>query len=142
MHERDAGASHQAADEAPSCCHAARACQDVDRRHRTLSVADAQSGAKISVVKRVSRLVGKSLEPPAARGEEQLRPRLHRLELVDCGKGGEGGRCRKCASRPGHGPYWYRDRREDDKMHKRYVGKNLILLALRGDPSQGSFDAI
>jgi hypothetical protein len=44
--------------------------------------------------------------------------------MVDCGKGSTG-RCRKCANRPGHGPYWYRYRWFDGKMHKRYVGKNL-----------------
>src|SRR4051794_1581772 len=46
---------------------------------------------------------------------------LFRLEMVDCGKG-DTGRCRKCASGPGHGPYWYRYRWADGKMHKRYVG--------------------
>ena len=54
---------------------------------------------------------------------------LYRLELVDCGKGWSG-RCRKCANGPGHGPYWYRYRWEDGKMHKRYVGKRLALSAL------------
>jgi hypothetical protein len=49
---------------------------------------------------------------------------LYRLELVDCGKGASG-RCRKCADGPGHGPYWYRYRWSDGKMHKRYVGKTL-----------------
>ena len=49
---------------------------------------------------------------------------LYRQELVDCGKGGSG-RCRKCANGPGHGPYWYRYRWADGKMHKRYVGRTL-----------------
>ncbi len=49
---------------------------------------------------------------------------LFRQELVDCGKGGSG-RCRKCVNGPGHGPYWYRYRWSDGKMHKRYVGKRL-----------------
>jgi hypothetical protein len=49
---------------------------------------------------------------------------LFRQEMVDCGKG-EAGRCRKCARGPGHGPYWYRYRWYDGKMHKRYVGKVL-----------------
>jgi len=49
---------------------------------------------------------------------------LYRQELVDCGKG-VSGRCRKCANGPGHGPYWYRYRWSDGKMHKRYVGKRL-----------------
>jgi hypothetical protein len=50
---------------------------------------------------------------------------LLRQEMVDCGKG-EAGRCRKCAQGPGHGPYWYRYRWYDGKMHKRYVGKLLL----------------
>jgi hypothetical protein len=45
-------------------------------------------------------------------------------EMVDCGKAASG-RCRKCANGPGHGPYWYRYRWYDGKMHKRYVGKSL-----------------
>jgi hypothetical protein len=49
---------------------------------------------------------------------------LYRLEMVDCGKGAIG-RCRKCASGPSHGPYWYRYHWYDGKMHKRYVGKKL-----------------
>ena len=49
---------------------------------------------------------------------------LFRQELVDCGRG-VSGRCRKCASGPSHGPYWYRYRWSDGKMHKRYVGKRL-----------------
>ncbi len=49
---------------------------------------------------------------------------LFRQEMVDCGKGATG-RCRKCANGPGHGPYWYRYRWYDGKMHKRYVGKRL-----------------
>jgi hypothetical protein len=48
-----------------------------------------------------------------------------RQELVDCGKGGTG-RCLKCVDGPGHGPYWYGYRWFDGKMHKRYVGKNLL----------------
>ncbi len=59
---------------------------------------------------------------------------LYRLELVDCGKG-ETGRCRKCANGPGHGPYWYRYKWQDGKMHKRYVGKALPLTA-GGDRQQ------
>jgi hypothetical protein len=31
----------------------------------------------------------------------------------------------QCANGPGHGPYWYRYRWYDGKMHKRYVGKRL-----------------
>jgi hypothetical protein len=49
---------------------------------------------------------------------------LFRQKLVDRGKGANG-RCRKCADGPGHGPYWYRYRWSDGKMHKRYVGKRL-----------------
>ncbi len=49
---------------------------------------------------------------------------LFRQEMVDCGKGATG-RCQKCANGPGHGPYWYRYRWYDGKMHKRYVGKRL-----------------
>ena len=49
---------------------------------------------------------------------------LFKLEMVDCGRG-QTGRCQKCADGPGHGPYWYRYRWSDGKMHKRYVGKNL-----------------
>ncbi len=47
---------------------------------------------------------------------------LYRLEMVDCGNGASG-RCRKCAKGPGHGPYWYRYRWSNGKVHKRYVGK-------------------
>jgi hypothetical protein len=64
---------------------------------------------------------------------------LFRLELVDCGKG-ESGRCRKCADGPSHGPYWYRYRWSDGKMHKRYVGKTLPLSASAEEPTQNSFD--
>lgn len=49
---------------------------------------------------------------------------LYCLEMVDCGKSASG-RCRKCANGPGHGPYWYRYRWYDGKMHKRYVGKTV-----------------
>ena len=49
---------------------------------------------------------------------------LFRQEMVDCGKGATG-RCRKCTDGPGHGPYWYRYRWYNGKMHKRYVGKRL-----------------
>ena len=79
--------------------------------------------------------------PLVAHSDDASSPYLHdaegwlyRLELVDCGKGWSG-RCQKCADGPGHGPYWYRYRWEDGKMRKRYVGKKLVLSALRGTPS-------
>lgn len=59
---------------------------------------------------------------------------LFRQEMVDCGKGASR-RCLKCANGPGHGPYWYRYRWYDGKMHKRYVGKYLPQNEL--DPSPG-----
>jgi hypothetical protein len=62
---------------------------------------------------------------------------LYRHEMVDCGKGGSG-RCRKCANGPGHGPYWYRYRWYDGKMHKRYVGKNLPASQDRATPTTQS----
>ena len=49
---------------------------------------------------------------------------LFRQEMVDCGRG-DTGRCRKCTHSAGHGPYWYRYRWYDGKMHKRYVGRRL-----------------
>jgi hypothetical protein len=58
---------------------------------------------------------------------------LYRQELVDCGKGATG-RCRKCANRPGHGPYWYAYRWQDGKMHKRYVGRRLPESAWTAQP--------
>ena len=86
--------------------------------------------------------------PAQAQSDDRLSPYLHdadgwlyRLELVDCGKGWSG-RCRKCADGPGHGPYWYRYRWEDGKMHKRYVGKNLRLSTLHGTPSKSSEGAM
>jgi hypothetical protein len=63
-------------------------------------------------------------EPADARYVHDADGWLFRQEMVDCGKS-ETGRCRKCANGPGHGPYWYRYRWEDGKMHKRYVGKRL-----------------
>lgn len=42
-------------------------------------------------------------------------------EFVKCGKPG----CKKCASGPGHGPYWYEYWREGEKIRKRYLGKTL-----------------
>jgi len=63
---------------------------------------------------------------------------LLRQEMVDCGKG-EAGRCRKCAQGPGHGPYWYRYRWYDGKMHKRYVGKVLLEPPLSRRPGGDEF---
>ena len=61
---------------------------------------------------------------------------LYRLELVDCGKGASG-RCRKCTDGPAHGPYWYRYRWCDGKMHKRYVGKRLPSSLSAGAAQRG-----
>jgi hypothetical protein len=63
-------------------------------------------------------------EPGPAQERHDPDGWLYRLELVDSGKGGSG-RCRKCANGPGHGPYWYRYRWSNGKVHKRYVGKTL-----------------
>jgi hypothetical protein len=54
---------------------------------------------------------------------------LLRQELVDCGKA-ESGRCRKCANGPAHGPYWFRYRWSEGKMHKQYVGKTLRVASI------------
>jgi hypothetical protein len=62
---------------------------------------------------------------------------LYRREFVDCGKGATG-RCRKCSNGPGHGPYWYRYRWYEGKMHKRYVGKRLPLSVLANGGPGGS----
>ena len=64
---------------------------------------------------------------------------LLRQELVDCGKGASG-RCRKCANGPGHGPYWYRYRWSEGKMHKQYVGKSLPVASI-ADPDETTRDA-
>ena len=40
-------------------------------------------------------------------------------ELVRCGKEG----CKKCASGPAHGPYWYHYFYKDGRLVSRYIGK-------------------
>jgi hypothetical protein len=65
---------------------------------------------------------------------------LFRHEMIDCGKAATG-RCRKCADGPGHGPYWYRYRWYDGKMHKRYVGKRLPLQDHCPSPSGATITA-
>jgi hypothetical protein len=86
-------------------------------------------------------------KPVYAQGQEQRDERhdadgwLYRLELVDCGKGATG-RCRKCGNGPGHGPYWYRYRWYEGKMHKRYVGKNLPVRSSQGRPERSKTEAI
>jgi len=46
---------------------------------------------------------------------------LYRQEFTKCNKPG----CKRCERGPGHGPYWYKFRREDGRLVKKYVGKNL-----------------
>jgi hypothetical protein len=53
---------------------------------------------------------------------------LYKQEYVRCGKGN----CRKCASRTGHGPYWYAYTFANGQSHKRYVGLNLPEESRRG----------
>jgi hypothetical protein len=72
---------------------------------------------------------GKRTGLPAADVLHDREGWLLRQELVDCGKA-ESGRCRKCANGPGHGPYWFRYRWSEGKMHKQYVGKTLPVVAI------------
>ena len=46
---------------------------------------------------------------------------LYRQEFTRCNKPG----CKRCERGPGHGPYWYKFRREEGRLVKKYVGKTL-----------------
>jgi hypothetical protein len=46
---------------------------------------------------------------------------VYKQEYVRCGKVN----CTKCASRPGHGPYWYAYNFAGGQSRKRYIGLNL-----------------
>ncbi len=77
------------------------------------------------------RRVRVELERMIARVESWQRPpaevgpnpdlEYYRPELVKCGKAD----CKKCAGGGGHGPYWYRFYRQEGKLRKQYIGKNL-----------------
>src|SRR5438309_6356636 len=63
-------------------------------------------------------------EKEPALGRQVVEQRLAstgtlRLEMVKCGKD----RCRKCATGPAHGPYWYLYFRRHGKLTSRYIGK-------------------
>ena len=47
--------------------------------------------------------------------------RTYRQEYTKCNKTG----CQSCAQLGGHGPYWYAYWRENGKLKKKYIGKNL-----------------
>lgn len=47
--------------------------------------------------------------------------RTYRQEYTKCNKAG----CQSCAQLGGHGPYWYAYWRENGKLKKKYIGKNL-----------------
>ena len=52
--------------------------------------------------------------------------------------------CRKCADGPSHGPYWFRYRWSEGKMHKQYVGKTLPVASIadREEPRRAATGAV
>jgi hypothetical protein len=47
-----------------------------------------------------------------------VSPVYYQEELVKCGK-----KACRCATGPGHGPYWYKYQRKDGRLRKEYIGK-------------------